>query len=112
MDFYHVPIGFGLALSANTAAMNRYAHLSENEKQNYILAVVRYNRPQRKAPNKKTEVYTMNTSDYNKYLSAIKAANDSADKEALRQIQKQLIAKYSLDDRDAEYLIRQFRYTV
>ena len=54
----------------------------------------------------------MNTSDYNKYLSAIKAANDSADKEALRQIQKQLIAKYSLDDRDAEYLIRQFRYTV
>ena len=33
MDFYQVPIGFGLALSANTAAMNRYAHLSEQEKQ-------------------------------------------------------------------------------
>lgn len=33
MDFNTVPIGFGLALSANTAAMNRYAHLSEKEKQ-------------------------------------------------------------------------------
>ena len=33
MDFYKVPIGFGLALSANTAAMNRYANLSEPEKQ-------------------------------------------------------------------------------
>ena len=36
MDFYKVPIGFGLALSANTAAMNRYAHLSEEEKQNIL----------------------------------------------------------------------------
>ena len=33
MDFYQVPIGFGLALSANTAAMNRYAHLPEEKKQ-------------------------------------------------------------------------------
>ena len=33
MDFYKVPIGFGLALSANTAAMNHYANLSEPEKQ-------------------------------------------------------------------------------
>lgn len=33
MDFYQVPIGFGLALSANTAAMNRYTHLTETEKQ-------------------------------------------------------------------------------
>lgn len=33
MDFYKVPIGFGLALSANTAAMNRYAHLTEAQKQ-------------------------------------------------------------------------------
>ena len=32
MDFYQVPIGFGLALSANTAAMNRYAHLTEAQK--------------------------------------------------------------------------------
>lgn len=44
----------------------------------------------------------MNSSDYNKYLAAIKAANDSADKEALRQIEKQLIAKYG--DDDADYL--------
>ena len=36
MDFYQVPIGFGLALSSNTAAMNRYAHLTEQEKQNIL----------------------------------------------------------------------------
>ena len=36
MDFYKVPIGFGLALSANTAAMNRYAHLSEAQKQDIL----------------------------------------------------------------------------
>lgn len=36
MDFYKVPIGFGLALSANTAAMNRYAHLSEDQKQDIL----------------------------------------------------------------------------
>ena len=36
MDFYKIPIGFGLALSANTAAMNRYAHLTEEQKQAII----------------------------------------------------------------------------
>ena len=36
MDFYKIPIGFGLALSSNTAAMNRYAHLSEEEKQDIV----------------------------------------------------------------------------
>lgn len=36
MDFYKVPIGFGLALSQNTAAMNRYAHLSEEQKQHML----------------------------------------------------------------------------
>ena len=36
MDFYKIPIGFGLALSANTAAMNRYAHLSESQKQDIL----------------------------------------------------------------------------
>lgn len=36
MDFYKVPIGFGLALSANTAAMSRYAHLSETQKQDIL----------------------------------------------------------------------------
>ena len=33
MDFYKVPIGFGLALSGNTAAMNRYSRMTEPEKQ-------------------------------------------------------------------------------
>lgn len=36
MDFYKVPIGFGLALSANTAAMNRYAQLSASQKQDIL----------------------------------------------------------------------------
>lgn len=36
MDFYKVPIGFGLALSANTAAMNHYAHLPETQKQDIL----------------------------------------------------------------------------
>jgi len=54
----------------------------------------------------------MNSSDYNRYLAAIKAANDSADRDALRMIQKQLIAAYGVSDEDANYLIRQFRYHV
>ena len=33
MDFYNIPIGFGLALSSNTAAMNYYVHLPEEQKQ-------------------------------------------------------------------------------
>ena len=36
MDFYKVPIGFGLALAGNTAAMNRYAQLSEEQKQEIL----------------------------------------------------------------------------
>ena len=36
MDFYQVPIGFGLALSANTAAMNRYTQLTEPQKQDIL----------------------------------------------------------------------------
>ena len=36
MDFYKVPIGFGLALAANTAAMNRYAQLTESQKQDIL----------------------------------------------------------------------------
>ena len=54
----------------------------------------------------------MNSSDYNKYLAAIKAANDTADRDALRQIQKQLIANYGPQDNDVDYLIRQFRYHI
>ena len=36
MDFYNIPVGFGVALSANTAAMNRYAHLDEAQKQDVL----------------------------------------------------------------------------
>lgn len=54
----------------------------------------------------------MTTSDYYKYKSAIKAANDSQDREALRQIQKQLIAKYGLDNDDVKQLLRYFKYSV
>ncbi len=50
--------------------------------------------------------------DYEKYKSAILAANDSRDKEALRQIQKQLIAKYTLDNPDVRYLLKLFAYNV
>jgi len=54
----------------------------------------------------------MPSSDYNKYLAAIKAANDRADRDALRQIQKDMIARYGIGDNDVDYLIRQFRYNV
>lgn len=57
----------------------------------------------------------MNSSDYNKYLAAIKAANDceaSRARELLRQIQADMTAKYGLHDNDVDYLIRQFRYHV
>lgn len=36
MDFYKVPIGFGMALAQNTAAMNHYAQLSESQKQDIL----------------------------------------------------------------------------
>ena len=36
MDFYKVPVGFGLALSANTAAMNHYTQLTESQKQDIL----------------------------------------------------------------------------
>lgn len=52
------------------------------------------------------------SSEYNRYLAAIKAANDSGDKDALRQIQKLLISNYGPNDDDVDYLLRQFRYNV
>ena len=55
---------------------------------------------------------TLNSSDFNKYSSAINAANDSEDKEALMQIQKQLIAKYGVDDEGVIYLLKKFRYSL
>ena len=36
MDFYKVPIGFGMALAQNTAAMTRYAQLTEQQKQDLL----------------------------------------------------------------------------
>ncbi|MDD7282224.1 MAG: hypothetical protein PUH10_09590 [Erysipelotrichaceae bacterium] len=54
----------------------------------------------------------MTTKEYDLYKTAILAANDSKDKEALRQILKQLIANYGLDNNDVQYLIKLFRYNV
>ena len=36
MDFYKVPIGFGMALAQNTAAMNNYAQMTEAQKQDVL----------------------------------------------------------------------------
>lgn len=55
----------------------------------------------------------MRSSDYNKYLAAIKAANDceaSRARELLRRIQADMIAEYGVSDDDVTYLIHQFRF--
>ena len=54
----------------------------------------------------------MTIDEYYKYKSAIQAANDTDDRESLRQIQKQLIAKYGLDNGDVTHLLKLFKYTV
>lgn len=54
----------------------------------------------------------MTSREYELYKAAILAANDSKDKEALRQILKQLIANYGLDNSDVQYLIKLFAYSV
>lgn len=36
MDFYKVPIGFGMALAMNQPAMNAYAAMTEGQKQNIL----------------------------------------------------------------------------
>lgn len=54
----------------------------------------------------------MTTKDYYKYKSAILVANEEKDKEALRQIQKQLVAKYGLDNDDIKQLLKYFKYSV
>ena len=36
MDFYQVPIGFGMALAQSEAAMLRYSRLSEEQKQDIL----------------------------------------------------------------------------
>ncbi len=54
----------------------------------------------------------MTTRDYEIYKSAILKANEDKDKEALRSIQKQLVARYGLENKDVQYLLKLFRYTV
>lgn len=54
----------------------------------------------------------MTSKEYAIYKSAILAANDSRDKEALRQIQKQLVSIYGLDNDDVKRLLKYFRYSV
>ena len=36
MDFYKVPIGFGMALAMNHAAMENYAAMTEQQKQEIL----------------------------------------------------------------------------
>ncbi len=36
MDFYKVPIGFGMALAMNQPAMNAYAAMTEQQKQGIL----------------------------------------------------------------------------
>ena len=40
MDFYKVPIGFGLALAVNEPAMQAYSAMSETEKQTIINKII------------------------------------------------------------------------
>ncbi|MBR6557005.1 MAG: hypothetical protein IKT60_06200 [Clostridia bacterium] len=58
----------------------------------------------------------MDSSSYNKYLAAIKAANDmesSRAKEVLGKIYADMIANYGVSDNDVDYLYRNyFRYSV
>jgi len=58
----------------------------------------------------------VDSSNYNKYLSVIKTANDMSDKdrakEILRNVQAEMVSRYGLSDSDVEYLIKQFRYYV
>lgn len=58
----------------------------------------------------------MDATSYNRYLAAIKAANDMRDydrsREVLRNIQADMIANFGLSDNDVDYLLRQFRHNV
>ncbi len=50
--------------------------------------------------------------EYWNLKSAIEAANDAGDKDALRKLKLQIIANYGQDDRDPRYLLSLFKYTV
>lgn len=54
----------------------------------------------------------MTAKDYDRYKSAIELANDEKDKDSLKKIQMQLIARYGLDNEDVKYLLKLFRYNV
>ena len=54
----------------------------------------------------------MSSNDYYAYKSAIGVANDNKDKDALREIQKQLLVRYGLENSDVQYLLKMFRYSV
>ncbi|MBQ7255701.1 MAG: hypothetical protein IJS31_05610 [Oscillospiraceae bacterium] len=54
----------------------------------------------------------MSSRDYDTYKSAIDVANRSKDKDALREIQKQLIVRYGADNDDVQYLLKRFDYYV
>lgn len=54
----------------------------------------------------------LNAREYERYKSAIRVANEAADKEALRQIQKQLIVEYGLSNADVQMLLKMFRFNV
>lgn len=57
-------------------------------------------------------VEKMTAKDYDRYKSAIELANDEKDKDSLKKIQMQLIARYGLDNEDVKYLLKLFRYNV
>ncbi len=58
----------------------------------------------------------MDSTNYNRYLAAIKAANDMSDynrsRDTLRMIQADMIARFGLGDNDVDYLLRQFRHNI
>ena len=59
------------------------------------------------------EEITVNSSDYNKYLAAVKAANNVSDesrcREMLRSIYADMVARFGAGDSDVDYLFRMFR---
>ena len=52
----------------------------------------------------------MSDKDYDLFKSVIEQANKDDDKEALKSIRKQLIAKYGLDNERVRRLLDKFRY--
>ena len=54
----------------------------------------------------------MTTKDFYTYKSVIETANKCNDKDALQQIQLQLVSKYGLDNSDVKALLKLFKFTV